>query len=144
MADLERQLRQLGAEVEYPPTPQLARAVTQRLAGEGVESRRPRPSWRPLSARAALLAAALVLVLVGSVVAAVPAARDALLDLVGLRGATVERVPSLPDDVEAQLGIGLGGPRRSSQPRLPCFPVPSAGSPRRAERGLPQPRPTRR
>jgi len=44
------------------------------------------------------------------VVAAVPSARHALLDLVGLRGATVERVESLPDDVEARLGVGLGKP----------------------------------
>jgi hypothetical protein len=110
MTELERQLRQLGTEVEYPPTPQLARTATQRLADESLKRRRQRPRWRPLSARAALLTVALVLLLAGSVVAAVPAARNALLDLVGLRGATVERVPTLPDDVEAQLGIGLGRP----------------------------------
>src|SRR6476469_9801468 len=110
VAELERRLRQLGVEVEYPATPQLAQSVTRHLADAGVESRRPRLGWRPLSARTALLAVALVLLLAGSVVAAVPAARNALLDLVGLRGATVERVPALPDDVEAKLGIGLGHP----------------------------------
>jgi len=125
VAELERQLRQLGAEVEYPPTPQLAQSVAEHLADEGAESRRPRLSWQPLSTRAALLAVALVLVLAGSVVAAVPAARNALLDLVGLRGATVERVPALPDDVEARLGIGLGRPTtlESAQSSLAFQPL---------------------
>lgn len=125
MTELERQLRQLGAEVEYPMTPQLARSVTRRLTEEGGERRRQPLRWRPLSARTALLTVALVLVLAGGVVAAVPAARNALLDLVGLRGAVVERVPALSDEVEAQLGIGLGGPTtlESAQSSLAFQPL---------------------
>lgn len=111
MTELDQMLRRLGAEVEYPPTPPLAQAVTQELEGERKEGagRRP-PSFtpRPLTARAALLAAILVLLLAATVAAAVPAARNALLDLAGLRGATVERVDTLPDDVRARLGLGLG------------------------------------
>ncbi|HEY0391637.1 MAG TPA: hypothetical protein VGC63_08010 [Solirubrobacterales bacterium] len=111
MTDFNQRLRQLGAEVEYPPTPPLARAVTQRLDDE-----REKPAgswagsltWPPLTARAALLAAVLLLLVAGTVVAAVPAARHALLDLVGLRGATVQRVDTLPEGVKARLGQGLG------------------------------------
>jgi hypothetical protein len=108
VAELERQLQRLDAEVEYPPTPPLARTVAQRLQAEGAGERSARDSLRPQTARVALLVTALVLILAAGVVAAVPAARNALLDLVGLRGATVKRVDTLSDDVEARLGIGLG------------------------------------
>jgi hypothetical protein len=109
MAELERKLKQLGGEVSYPPTPPLAQAVASRLREDSAE-RRGTVRWRPRTARVALLAAALLLLLVGGVVAAVPAARHTLLDLVGLRGATIERVPALPDDVETRLGDVLGKP----------------------------------
>ena len=33
--DLERELRELGSRVEYPPTPDLARAVRNRLDEDG-------------------------------------------------------------------------------------------------------------
>lgn len=111
MTELERKLRQLGAEVEYPPTPPLAPTVTRRLEEESARGgRRGRTAWRTRPARVALITIAVVLLLAGSVVAAVPAARHALLDLVGLRGATVERVPSLPGNLQARPGMGLGNP----------------------------------
>jgi hypothetical protein len=108
MPELERKLEQLGAELEYPPTPPLTAAVGRRLQiGPRASARR---RWRPLTARAALLATALLLLLAGGVVAAVPAARHAVLDLVGLRGATVERVPELPAGARIRLGAVLGWP----------------------------------
>jgi hypothetical protein len=108
VAELERQLRQLGREVEYPPTPPLAQAVARDLEGSAGAGQPRRPVWRPLSARIATLAVALLLLLAGAVLAAVPATRHALLDLVGLRGATVERVPSLSPGIRPQPGLGLG------------------------------------
>ena len=81
----------------------------ERLRAGGTEPRRAR-RWRPRTARVAILAAALLLLLAAGVVAAVPAARHAVLDLVGLRGATVERVPALPADVRVHFVDVLGKP----------------------------------
>jgi len=106
MTEFERRLGQLGGELEYPPTPPIAAAVTQRLGVDDAAGRRRGGRAWPLTARAALLCAALFLLLVGGVVAAVPSARHAVLDLVGLRGATIERVPSLPGGVGAWPGVG--------------------------------------
>jgi hypothetical protein len=111
-APLEQALRELAAEVEYPPTPPLAAAVAGRLEAGRRPARRRSPARR-----AALPAAALVLLLAGTVIAAVPGARHAVLDLFGLRGATVERVGALPDDVVARPGLGLGRPVTPAQVR---------------------------
>ncbi len=75
---LERDLRDLGSRIEYPPTPDLARAVRHRLDAEG--GRTPRRGFRHtlLSPRWAVPGAALVLVLF---VAISPAVRGSLSDL---------------------------------------------------------------
>jgi hypothetical protein len=105
MTELERQLEELGREIEYPATPDIAAAVARRLAsGEAPRQRRwlsPRAAWAVAVAAGLLLAA--------GAIAAVPPARDAVLDLVGLEGVTVERVPTTP---KAPPGgrLGLGEP----------------------------------
>jgi hypothetical protein len=62
--EFERELRELGSHVEYPPTPDLARAVRRRLDQEGAE--RPahsRINWPPFaSLRWAAAAAAFLLI----------------------------------------------------------------------------------
>jgi hypothetical protein len=95
MPELERMLRAVGGELEYPPTPDLATAVASRLAPE--PARRPRLLPAAGLRRALALALVALLVLASAVVAAVPSARDALLELFGLPGATVERRARLPD-----------------------------------------------
>ena len=62
--DLERELRELGSHAEYPPTPDLARAVRRRLDGEGTgRPARSRTIWPSIpSSRWAAAAVALVLV----------------------------------------------------------------------------------
>src|SRR5213592_935937 len=115
MPDLERQLALLGREVHYPATPPLAQAVAERLAAggpAGVPGRRISPR------RMLAIAIAAVLLLVGGAVAAVPATRNAVLDFVGLRGATVERVTTSPTAPgAARLDVGqrtsLAAARRS-------------------------------
>ncbi len=67
-ADLEQQLRELGAEVAYPATPNIARAVRARL--------RPEPAWRRW--RVALAAAAILFVATAGAVALNPDARRAV------------------------------------------------------------------
>ena len=83
MPELETALRQLGAELELPPTPDLASAIRGRLE-------RP-PAWR----RPVLIALAVLVVAVGAVLA-VPSARTAILDWLGLRHVSVVRVDELP------------------------------------------------
>ena len=102
MLELERELALLGREVRYPPTPRLAEAVADRLVERGVA---PRRRIRPRRAVAIAIAGALLAA--GVATAAVPSARNAVLDLVGLRGATVERLPTVPRaPVVTELDLG--------------------------------------
>jgi hypothetical protein len=83
MPELETALRQLGAELEFPPAPDVASTIRGRLE-------RPR-AWR----RPVLIAFALLLVALGAAFA-VPSARTAILDWLGLRNVSVVRVDHLP------------------------------------------------
>ncbi|HVL96069.1 MAG TPA: hypothetical protein VM266_09435 [Solirubrobacteraceae bacterium] len=101
MADLERDLREL--RVEWPATPDLAAAVRGRLP-----ARPPRRSWRPALVRAGVA----LLVLLGGALA-VPPARSAILELLGLDGVRIERrqpqappPPASPPPLGAGLGLG--------------------------------------
>jgi hypothetical protein len=110
MSELERLLIQLGRELEYPPTPDLTAAVGSRLRGvEKPPPRRRRPRLLPPAGLRRALALALValLLLAGTVLAAVPGARDAVLEFFGVRGATVERTATLPSP-PAQQSLDLG------------------------------------
>jgi hypothetical protein len=96
MPELERMLSRLGEELAWPETPDFAATVTSRLAEP---ARRPeRPARRGLVGlrRTLALAAAALLLLAGTVFAAAPGVRDAVLDFLGLQGATVERREQLP------------------------------------------------
>jgi hypothetical protein len=93
VAELERMLAQLGDELDWPVTPDLAGGVTARL---GERRRRPVLFPRGGLRRSLALAAVGLLVLAGSVFAAAPGVRDAVLDFLGLQGATVERRDTLP------------------------------------------------
>jgi hypothetical protein len=126
MPELERLLTQLGHELEYPRTPDLASPVTARLRDavpqvpEALPSpAEPRPSaperrrggrglrahlFRALPPRglrhSLVLALVALLLLAGTVFAAVPGVRDAVLEFFGLQGATVERRSELPEPPE--------------------------------------------
>jgi hypothetical protein len=85
-ADLERQLTELGAEIAYPATPNIARAVRARI--------RPEPAWRRW--RVVLAAAAVVLVALAGAVALNPDTRRAVAGFLGLPGFRVVKVKVLP------------------------------------------------
>lgn len=95
MSPLEQRLQALGRELEYPPEPDVTGAVLARL------DRRPFP-WRLVA-----IAAAVVALAIGAAFA-VPQARSAILRFFHLRGATVERVETLPPAVERSQAGGLG------------------------------------
>lgn len=112
MAELERMLSQLGGELDWPDTPELAPGVRARLAGPP-----PQRVRRPLLGglrRSLALALVLTVVIAAAAAAAIPAVRDAVLEWLGLQGATVERVVTLPSPPpERPLELG----RRTTLPR---------------------------
>jgi hypothetical protein len=103
MSELEQRLTQLGREMDWPETPELAPAVRRGLASRPLAAKR-----RPIVFRRSLaIALASLLVLAGGVFAAVPDVRNAVLEFFGLQGATVERRPSIPSAPELRL-LDLG------------------------------------
>src|SRR5438874_3712246 len=100
--NLERELQLLAAEVDWPPTPELASRV---VAGAPV---RRRVSW-PGGAWRGRLAPAIALLLVALAAAfAVPQSRGAILRFLHLGGVTIERVDRLPPAQERPLGADIG------------------------------------
>ena len=101
MTDLERQLTQLGRELDWPETPDLGARVSARVRETARPARR-RPArlgglLPPAGLRRSLVIAVVgLLVLAGGVFAAVPGVRDAVLEFFGLQGATIERREQLP------------------------------------------------
>jgi hypothetical protein len=91
MSELERNLRTLGADLEWPPTPRAALRLGER----------PRRASR--FAIAVALAACAV-----AVAFAVPHARSAILRFFDLGGVTIVRVTTLPAARERSLSADLG------------------------------------
>ena len=100
IADLERQVTELGSALELPPPPDLTKAVLARLPPR-------RRRWLPARRTLALALAAALLLAGGAM--AVPATRHAILRILGLRGVAIERVQHLPR-VKPTNGLGLGQP----------------------------------
>ena len=133
---LEARLRALGAEADLPPAPpSLAAAVRARVAAEGAPPRR-HLARRPL----AVALAALVLV-PAAAVAAIPDARDAVLEWLGLRGVSVRTVPDLPRVAPREIGSAgeLGRPsslaRARAGVRFPVLVPAALGAPDRVYLG---------
>jgi hypothetical protein len=89
MTELERALVRLGADLAFPETPDVLAAVGDRLE-------RAAPVRRRAPSRRALVVAFVALAVAAGAAMAVPAARTAILEFFGLRGATVTRVDTLP------------------------------------------------
>ena len=107
-AELEQALRDLGARLAYPPTPDLARSVRARLAA-GPAPRRPllpwswpAPAWRTV----AVAAVALLLLAIG-LLALFPDARTAVADRLGLRGVRIFFVEEAPTAEPSPVGTRL-------------------------------------
>jgi|1186.fasta_scaffold02828_4 hypothetical protein len=102
MSELERTLEGLGRDLEYPPVPDIAAAVAQRVRGR-------RPVRLPARRILAIAFAALSLV-AGAAFAAAPGVRHSVLDWLGVRSVHIERVPKLPalrpGPVGGDLGLG--------------------------------------
>jgi hypothetical protein len=116
VADLERQLRELGGEIAYPRTPNLARAVRARI--------RPRPAWRRW--RVVLAAAAVVLIAAAGAIAINPDARRTVAGFLGLPGFQFQKVKVLPSPSPY---YGTRGVTLDDARRLAGFTVLTPGSP---------------
>lgn len=93
-SEIERTLVEIGSRLDYPPTPLLAQSVRDRLL---VRAAQPNPLWIgyfPFQHRLAL-AAAVVLLLFGCLIALLPDVRSAVAERLGLRGITITYVPSV-------------------------------------------------
>jgi hypothetical protein len=111
MPELEHTLRRLGEQVEFPPTPDLASRVQQRLEEA--------PRRRRLSRRALAVALAVLAVAVGTAFA-VPSARSAILEWLGIKGVDIVRVDELPAVAPpADLGLGEQVPLAEARARVP-------------------------
>jgi hypothetical protein len=102
MNELERRLQELGGEIAYPATPRFEL---------GFERRRVR-RLKPLALGFAILLAVLAGVLVLS-----PGARSAFLEIFHIRGATVQRVETLPDVKAQRLDFGERVTRQEAERR---------------------------
>jgi hypothetical protein len=126
MAELERMLSQLGGELNWPDTPELAPGVRARLAGPP-----PQRVRRPLLGglrRSLALALVLTVVIAAAAAAAIPAVRDAVLEWLGLQGATVERVATLPSPPpERPLELGRRTTLPGARERLAFEPLVPSG-----------------
>src|SRR5687768_11662641 len=84
MTELERRLQALGREIDYPPTPSFDLGFDRRP----VVAARLRPF---------ALGFVILLAVLAGVLALSPGARSAFLEIFHLKGATVERVETLPE-----------------------------------------------
>jgi hypothetical protein len=105
MNDLERRLQELGGEIAYPATPRFELALDRRPAS--------RPWLRPLA-----LGFAVLLAVAAGVLAFSPGARSAFLEIFHIRGATVERVESLPDVRAQRVDFGERVSREEAERRV--------------------------
>lgn len=103
--ELERGLRALGADLAYPPTPDLAPAVRARLSAGPVPADRAWIGWRDavgawfagLRPRRAVAVAVLALLLAAAaVLTAVPTARETVAGWIGVRGIRIVFVEDGP------------------------------------------------
>jgi len=93
MNELERRLQALGGEIAYPPTPTFDLGFDRRPVRAG--------RLRPLA-----LGFAILLAVLAGVLAFSPGARSAFLEIFRIRGASVERVETLPDMQAQRIDFG--------------------------------------
>src|SRR5919197_2271469 len=102
MPELERDLREVGRLLAFPPEPELVPAVRARLAQA--------PRQRFFARRRVLVLALAALVVAVAAAFAVPPARTAILRFFHIGGETIKRVDTLPNAPRRSPIAGLAGP----------------------------------
>ena len=116
LTEIETALADLGPNVNFPPTPDLAAAVTVRLhqgpARAPARARRRRRPVRPAGWRRLAVAGLAAVLLAAAVLVASPGTREAVARRLGLRGIGVELggppPPTATSRPGARLDLGLG------------------------------------
>jgi hypothetical protein len=103
---LEQRLSEIGTQVAYPRTPDVAAAVAERV-------RAPRRRRHLSVGRTVAVAVAGLLLVSGAAFAFEPGLRHAVLDWLGLRSVRIERTPRLPTLPPGSAGRDLGLGRRT-------------------------------
>lgn len=117
MSELEERLRRLGDELAWPATPELPLPP-------------PRPAARGLPrARLALAIAGLVVLMLSGGALALPAAREAVLDWIGIGGVEVRRVPERPRAVPADYGPTVSLAQAEARTGRPLVRARALGEP---------------
>ena len=140
----ERELRELGSHIEYPPTPDLARAVRRSLDQEGTgQPTRSRRFWSSLPSHRWAVAAAFLLIV--AVPALSPAMRATVADWFeagqtassGQAARGAGKAPVAESGGDAALAPSAGKAARGESPAESARPdsggssmAPSAGGPR--------------
>ena len=114
MSELELRLNALRDEIAWPETPAFELAHERRQA-------------RRLPLRPLALGLAILLAILAGVLALSPGARSAFLEIFHIRGATVERVETLPDVRAQRLDYGKRVTREEAE-RRSGFQVLDLGS----------------
>ena len=118
-AALEDRLRELAADVDWPPTPDLAGAVLARIEADAPAPRRSLLALGRSRARA-VVAAVVALLVAGAIVEPV---RSAVLDVLGIAGRDrVIRVPGPPDTSRPALDRGAPTTLELARRRV-SFPI---------------------
>jgi hypothetical protein len=117
---LERELAEL--RIEWPETPDIAAAVSVRVAAPPARRRwwMARPAWQVAVAAVALLIA---------VVMAVPPTRAAVLDLLGLRSVRIEHREPRPSTFGRRIAVGDPVTLDQAKRGFPPLSVPAALGP---------------
>lgn len=103
-SDIKRELRRLGSDLKYPPTPDLAARVRRRLEEEQADRFRRRSAAGKLRRGVAFAAATILLLSI--IVGFSPNVRSAVADWLGLGGIVIIRDDSVPGGMEP-VGAGL-------------------------------------
>jgi hypothetical protein len=101
-SELEQALRELGQELAFPPTPDLAASVITRL-----DSQPPTPLPVSGTRRVVWFTAAILILLLGTL-ALFPEVRTAIADRLGLRGVQIRWVEELPMPAPVGTPLMLG------------------------------------
>lgn len=117
-SELEQALRELGQGLAFPPTPDLAARVLDRLDSQPPT---PMPAARPR--RAVWLAAAILILLLGTL-ALFPEVRTAIADRLGLGGVQIRWVDEVPTPAPVGTPLMLGRPVTLEEARAAVdFPI---------------------
>lgn len=123
-ADLDRALRAVADEIAWPPTPNLAPIVRQRIT---IQPRRLRLWWLPPPATRRRLAIAIVLLLflLGAVLGAIPPVRKGIARRLGFENVQIVNVTAVPTPTALPTATPLPAAMETPTPSVAASVTPT-------------------